>query len=104
MSTVSQWQAVRLGLEALSERVADEIRAYPRPITACDAQFNHLLELRRLLPDELQRLDAVARERTATLAAFIAASPCQAELVAELAEPDASQPARQPARDRAHAQ
>jgi len=93
VSTGSQWQALRLGLEALSERVAEEIRAYPRPITACDAQFNHLLELRRLLPYELDRLDAAARGRTASLAEFIASSPCAAELSAELAQAGAPSPA-----------
>jgi hypothetical protein len=54
--TRQDWESLRHGLEALAESVAMEIRAYPRPITACDAQFIHLLELRRLAPLELQRL------------------------------------------------
>ena len=94
MSTGSEWQAVRLGLAALAERVAEEIRAYPRPITACDAQFNHLLELRRQLPDELDRLEAAEQDPAATVAHFIAASLCAAELSAELAQSSVPQPAR----------
>ena len=61
-NTGSQWESLRRGLEALATSVAAEIRAYPRPITACDAQFNHLLELRRLVPLELQRLEAAAAD------------------------------------------
>ena len=36
-------------------RVHDEIRSYPAPIPACDAQFNHLLEERDALSSELTR-------------------------------------------------
>ena len=106
MSTGSEWQALRLGLESLSERVAEEIRAYPRPITACDAQFNHLLELRRQLPHELDRLGAAGsgKDPAATVAQFIAASFCAAELSAELAQPNAPQSVPQPARGRAAAE
>jgi hypothetical protein len=93
MSTGPEWQALRRGLEAMAERVADEIRTYPRPITACDAQFNHLLELRRQLPHELDHLDAAAKDPAATVAHFIAASLCAAELSAELAQSSIPQPA-----------
>ena len=56
MSTKLDWSDVRRRLLALMREVGAEISAYPRPITACDAQFNHLLELRRMLPAELARL------------------------------------------------
>ena len=104
MSTGSEWQSLRLGLEALAERVADEIRAYPRPITACDAQFNHLLELRRQVPHELERVEAAAQDRATTVADFIAVSPCAAALSAEVAERQAPKPVGEPARGRATAQ
>jgi hypothetical protein len=82
VSIGTEWQSLRQRLEALSRSVADEIRAYPRPITACDAQFNHLLELRRLLPQELQRLEATAGAAPdASVAAFLDASPCAAALL-----------------------
>jgi hypothetical protein len=83
MSTRSQWNALRLGLQALSQSVAQEISAYPRPITACDAQFNHLLELRRLLPVELQRLEAASEDPGASVEDFIRSSPC-ADALSEL--------------------
>ena len=60
--TGPEWDSLRHDLEALATSVATDIRAYPRPITACDAQFNHLLELRRLVPLELQRLEAAATD------------------------------------------
>jgi hypothetical protein len=80
MSADSEWNSLRRRLAALAESVAAEIRAYPRPITACDAQFNHLLELRRVLPDELERLDAAAGDPRSTVENFIRSSPCQAAL------------------------
>lgn len=36
----------RLRLLAEKARIADEIRHYPMPIPACDAQYNHLVERR----------------------------------------------------------
>ena len=80
MSSELDWSGVRERLQALMREVAEEIRTYPAPIPACDAQFNRLLELRRLLPEELARLDAAARDPAATVDAFIRASPCGAEL------------------------
>ena len=77
-----EWKSLRHDLEALAESVAAEIRAYPRPITACDAQFNHLLELRQLVPLELHRLEAAAKTPGMTTDAFIGSSPCAAELSA----------------------
>lgn len=57
----SIWEAIRLHLENERARVNDEIRKYPTPITACDAQFNYLLEERVRLAEELDRLN-VARQ------------------------------------------
>ncbi len=76
------WADLRATLEALQQTVVEEIRAYPFPIPACDAQFNRLLELRRLLPDELVRLDAVSRNVGASVEAFVQSSPCHAEIAA----------------------
>jgi hypothetical protein len=47
---------VRQRLEAERLRVQREITAYPGPIPACDAYFNHLLEQRARVCDELARL------------------------------------------------
>jgi len=80
--TCQEWDSLRRRIEALAAGVAMEIRAYPRPITACDAQFNHLLELRRLLPLELQRLAAMADNPASTIDAFLRSSPCAAEILA----------------------
>ena len=82
MNTELEWHSLRLRLEALKETVAEEIRRYPPPIPACDAQFNRLLELRRLLPRELARLDIAANDKSITIEGFIRSSPCEAALSA----------------------
>jgi hypothetical protein len=82
MSTASDWADLRRRLQLLAQRVGEEIHSYPAPITACDAQFNHLLDLRRLLPRELERLDAAARSADASAEEFIRSSPLSAELLA----------------------
>ena len=92
-NTGSQWEAIRRDLEALATSVAADIRAYPRPITACDAQFNHLLELRRLVPLELQRLEAAAQTPGMTAEEFIGSSPCAADLSASSDGATGSDPA-----------
>jgi hypothetical protein len=48
------------------------------PPPACDAQFNSLLDLRRELLEELDRLDAVAAQPDGpTMADFLEDSPCK---------------------------
>jgi len=82
MRRSATWTTLRATLEALHQSVVEEIRAYPLPITACDAQFNRLLELRRLLPEELARLDAASDDAGASVDAFVHTSPCRAEIAA----------------------
>lgn len=41
-------------LRAAKRNLADEVAAYPTPISGCDAQFNHLLA-------ERQRIDAALK-------------------------------------------
>src|SRR5438067_148059 len=58
------WSRIRDHLEYERRRIAQEIRAYPTPIAACDAQFNHLLEERATISQELQRArEAIERGR-----------------------------------------
>ncbi len=54
---------------ALTRRLAGaeaEIRSYPSPIPACDAQFNHLLAQRSGIPGEIRRLREAALEAATT--------------------------------------
>jgi len=44
------------------QRVRDEIRSYPAPIPACDAQYNYLLEEREGLSSELARVRKLMNE------------------------------------------
>jgi hypothetical protein len=47
----------RDALEAERQRLSDEISAYPGPIPGCDAHFNHLLEKRGRLSEEISSID-----------------------------------------------
>jgi hypothetical protein len=75
------WEMVKACLESERERIQAEIRAYPTPIPRCDAQFNHLIEKRERLFQELARLDAarssaVADGGAAGVEGFIDSSGC----------------------------
>ena len=77
----TNWEMVKACLESERERLHAEIRAYPTPIPRCDAQFNHLIEQRDHLFQELARLDAarsnaVADDGAARVEEFIEASGC----------------------------
>src|SRR5436309_9181946 len=75
-------ETIRAYLRSERDRIFEEIRAYPTPIPRCDAQFNHLIEKRERLVQELARLDAAATssavagdgDGTARIEAFIASS------------------------------
>lgn len=61
-------------LEAARQAIADEMRAYPTPISGCDAQFNHLVGLRGSITDALRALETprfVATPRTPEPAAGV---------------------------------
>ncbi len=62
MKLDSDWDALRARLERMRAAVAAEIRAYPAPIPACDAQFDYLLERREALSEALARLDAARKD------------------------------------------
>ena len=62
MKPDSDWDALRAQLERMQEAVAAEIRTYPAPIPACDAQYNHLLARREALSAALARLDAARKD------------------------------------------
>ena len=71
-------------LDSLRQSVGEEIHAYPVPIPACDVQFNRLLELRRLLPGEIERVTAAGGGSTANVETFLHDSPCATEIRAAL--------------------
>ncbi len=75
MKPDSDWEALRARLERMQEAVAAEIRTYPPPIPACDAQYNHLLERREALSAALARLDAAREDGSSTLESFLAGLP-----------------------------
>ena len=77
MSSISEWQSFRLRVESLVESVSEQIQNYPPPIPACDAQFNHLLELRQTRPQELARLKLVATDNSMSIDDFIHSSSCE---------------------------
>jgi hypothetical protein len=62
----TDWKQLQIQLEAEKWRVMEEIANYPPPIPACDVQFNFLLEERARITRELNRLQALSRERLLT--------------------------------------
>lgn len=48
----------RAALIRAQDDLTSEIRAYPTPISGCDAQYNHLLAERRRVHAALTALDA----------------------------------------------
>jgi hypothetical protein len=51
-------RTARACLASAREALDAEIRAYPRPIAGCDAQYNHLLAERRRIHEALAALEA----------------------------------------------
>ena len=49
-------EEIKCHLERRKEEIYSEIKSYPSPIPACDAQFNYLLELRNAVADELSQV------------------------------------------------
>ncbi len=79
MTADSDWDALRARLEHMQEAVAAEIRAYPPPIPACDAQYDYLLERRSALAAARARLDAARESGAGTPEDFRASTPLLAE-------------------------
>jgi hypothetical protein len=76
----STWAMIHENLEKEMHRVRDEIRNYPAPIPACDAQYNFLLEEREALSLELARarelmnVDSGSEESRRFVDAFVSVS------------------------------
>jgi hypothetical protein len=58
----SLWKSIKDHLENERRRIYEEIKHYPTPIPACDAQFNYLLEERARIAQELNSLRALSEE------------------------------------------
>lgn len=85
MARRSDWDRLRLGMDLLSKEVAAEILRYSVP--AQSDLYHQLLELRRLLPMELTRLDIALENNSITVDDFVRSSPCRETLSALLEEP-----------------
>jgi hypothetical protein len=55
----SAWECIKHHLECERRRICEEIKTYPRPIPACDVQFNALLEERTGVFEELRLLQKI---------------------------------------------
>ena len=75
------WERLRRELEDRRSRISEEISAYPTPIPACDAHFNHLLGEREQVSEELARMEEMAKRSLssgdpgAALSEFVSSSP-----------------------------
>lgn len=75
----SPWTELADRLGEARRSVLAEIRSYPPPITACDQQFNYLLEQRDRIAAELGRLALLQGQNPTAAAAlldFIDTSEC----------------------------
>lgn len=59
------WRKIGARLEQERDRIHREIKSTPPPIPACDVQFNHLLEQRARICEELDRMRQAANESIA---------------------------------------
>jgi hypothetical protein len=64
MDLERSYAAIRTELSERRRTLAEEIGRHPRPITACDVNFNRMLEERAALASELDRLDALIESST----------------------------------------
>jgi hypothetical protein len=58
----SAWERIKAYLINKKDQIYEEIKNYPRPIPACDQQFNYLLEERTRISQDLARLEEVCKE------------------------------------------
>lgn len=56
------WADIKVLLENEKRRIYDEIRNYPPPIAGCDQQYNHLLEERTRVAQELNRMHEMSKK------------------------------------------
>lgn len=70
-----KWQTVRTELQRQHDLVINEIREYPFPIPACDAQYNYLLEQRAELFRAIKAIDRIAHDDIPGIKTFVKASP-----------------------------
>ena len=79
------WERIHGHLESEMRSVRNEIRRYPAPIPACDAQFNYLVEKREALVSEISRVrelmsnHAVSDPSKDSLESYLNASTCLTE-------------------------
>lgn len=78
----SAWKEVESELEGEKDRIYAAIRSYPPPITACDEQFDQLLEQRERISRELKRMREISRasltheDPAGPIGEFIRSSTC----------------------------
>lgn len=56
MTIADELASAEAALARAARHLREEIGAYPRPISGCDAQFNHLLDLRARIDGARARL------------------------------------------------
>ena len=80
VSIESAWREIEIELAGARNRIYQQIRGYPPPITTCDEQFDYLLEQRQEISRELERMHEASaasladREAAARIDQFIRSS------------------------------
>ncbi len=74
MTYESHLATATAALRAAMAELQDEMRAYPTPVSGCDAQYNHLVGMRSAISAALVQIEApafVATPRTPFLGAGV---------------------------------
>jgi len=78
----SVWNEIHSHLQNRKDRINEEIGRYPTPIAGCDQQFNYLLEQRRQIQGEINKLRKTefacleADDPTIAISDFLQTSHC----------------------------
>ncbi|MEM8630913.1 MAG: hypothetical protein AAGF74_06740 [Pseudomonadota bacterium] len=67
MTFESHLRDASASLKSARELIQEELRAYPTPVSGCDAQYNHLISLKNAVNEALGALETppfVATPRT----------------------------------------
>ena len=72
---MESWTKITNRLKERREEIVREIRSFPAPIPACDVHYNSLLEERRRINDELEKLDKFRRDGKVSVEEYLSRSP-----------------------------
>ena len=71
---MESWTAITYRLKERRKEITREIRSFPAPIPACDVHYNSLLEERRRITREFQKLDKLKLDDNVSVQDYLSES------------------------------